>query len=216
MNTTLHQKLLLKLSLHSIKTDLYKKSIVAQNILAKHFNCHMQDHELDKIIQDTSNVENTFNVTNVSNVEDTSNVENLHDLKKSFNQLRSENIDLKLLLSKYEENNDLLNEKFHKLEKENYNLLQDVKLHTIHFKNLQMINIRLTNAIKNLQSYREYVIKLILKRKRANYKIKKLILAIKNMQSIIKHKNAIIKKINYNNNKLVFQAGKIIENNYVI
>ena len=78
--------------------------------------------------------------------------------------------------------------------------------------NLKMINIKLANTIKNLQNYREYVMQLILKKNRANLKIKKLIIAIKNMQNILKRKNTVIQRISNHNNRLVQQAGSFIQN----
>jgi small-conductance mechanosensitive channel len=119
-------------------------------------------------------------------------------------------------LTKSAENCQLLTEKIQKLEKINHNLRQDLKLRDIHFNNLKMINIKLTNTIKNLQSYREYVKQLILKRNRASFRIKRLIMVIKNMQNIIKRKNIIIKKINEDNSKLILQTGSFIKDNYIV
>jgi hypothetical protein len=137
-------------------------------------------------------------------------------MSANFNQLRFENNNLNLALTKSVGNCQLLTEKIQKLEKINHSLSQDLKLRDIHFMNLKMINIKLANTIKNLQNYREYVMQLILKRNRASLKIKKLIIAIKNMQNILKRKNAVIKRISNDNNRLVQQTGSFIKSNYIM
>lgn len=170
--------------------------ISAQKILSQKINLSIQNSEINQ------NKE----------ILDTSNINDLNNMSANFNQLRAENNNLNLALTKSVKNCQLLTEKIEKLKKINHNLSQDLKLCNIHFMNLKMINIKLANTIKNLQNYREYVMQLILKKNRANLKIKKLIIAIKNMQNILKRKNTVIQRISNHNNRLVQQAGSFIQN----
>jgi hypothetical protein len=178
--------------------------ISAQEILSQKINLSIQNSEINSEINQNDNIADIYSINDLNN------------MSVNFNQLRSENHNLNLALTKSVENCQLLTEKTQKLEKINHNLSQDLKLRDIHFMNLKMINIKLTNTIKNLQNYREYVMQLILKRNRASLKIKKLIIAVKNMQNILKHKNTVIKRINNDNHRLVQQAGNFIKSNYII
>lgn len=198
---TSQHKLLLDISLNSKLSSKVINQISAQQDIILSQKLNLPSHE--NIIRDPDiNAKLSGYTMNYQQIE-------VDDL----NILISENNNLKNILNQYKEKFLLLNEKLQKIETTNQNLLQDFKLHKIHLNNLKMINMKLTNTIKNLQSYRKYVMQLILKKNRASSKIKKLIIAIKNMQAIIRNKNAVIKKLNYNNNKLYLQVQKLMHNN---
>ena len=127
-----------------------------------------------------------------------------------------ENINLKKSLQEVENNLSELKDKIKDLARLNHKSLQDLEYEKIQTVNLRSINSRLELSLKNLKHNKDYIYKLVLKKRVASLKIGKLVKLVKYFQNIIKQKNVIISKISYHNNRLLEQTARAIHESYDI